>query len=66
MARKPTRAAAKKKQPAAVQTSESIEEQTRAFLKSGKKIDYIKSGVSGQPSMAANKQIKLGNKQKSG
>ena len=66
MARKPTRAAAKKKPPAAVQTSESIEEQTRQFLKSGNKIDYIKSGVSGQPTMAVNKQIKLGSKQKSG
>jgi hypothetical protein len=49
-----------------VQTSESIEEQTRQFLKSGNKIDYIKSGVSGQPTMAVNKQIKLGNKQKAG
>ena len=66
MARKPTRAAAKKKPPAAVQTSESIEEQTRQFLKSGNKIDYVKSGVSGQPTMAVNKQIKLGNKQKAG
>ena len=56
----------KKKQPAAVQTSESIEEQTRLFLKSGNKIDVIKSGVSGQPTMAVNKQIKLGNKQKTG
>jgi len=62
MARKPTRAAAKKKQPAAVQTSQSIEEQTRLFLKSGNKINVIQSGVSGQPSMAASKNIKLGNK----
>ena len=61
MARKPTRAPAKRKQPAAVETSESIEEQTRAFLKSGNKIDIIQSGVSGQPSMAVNKHIKLGN-----
>lgn len=62
MARKPTRAAAKKKQPAAVETSESIEEQTRLFLQSGQKIEVIQSGVSGQQSMAANKHIKLGNK----
>lgn len=62
MTRKPTRAAAKKKAPAAVETSESIEEQTRLFLKSGKKIQVIQSGVSGQPSMAANRNIKLGNK----
>ncbi len=62
MARKPTRAAAKKKQPAAVETSESIEEQTRLFLQSGQKIQVIQSGVSGQQSMAANKHIRLGNK----
>lgn len=49
-----------------METSESIEEQTRLFLKSGNKIDYIKSGVSGQPSMAVNKQGKPGNKRKSG
>jgi hypothetical protein len=55
MARKAMRAASKKKQPAAVETSESIEEQTRAFLKSGNEIDVIKSGISGQPSMAVAK-----------
>ena len=66
MTRKPTRAAAKKKQPAAVETSATIEEQTRLFLKAGNKIAIIQSGVSGQPTMAVNKQIKLGNKQKSG
>lgn len=66
MARKPTRAAAKKKQPAAVETSESIEVQTRLFLKQGNKIDVIKSGVSGQPTMAVSKQIKLGNKKSAG
>ena len=66
MARKPTRAAAKKKQPAAVETSQSIEEQTRLFLKSGNKIEVIRSGVSGQQSMAASKHIKLGNKTAAG
>jgi len=64
MARKPTRAAAKKKQPAAVETSQSIEEQTKLFLKSGNKIQVIQSGISGQQSMAANKHIKLGNSNK--
>ncbi|NQX88283.1 MAG: hypothetical protein HRT77_06440 [Halioglobus sp.] len=63
MARKPTRAPAKKKQPAAVETSESIAQQTQAFLESGNKIEVIQSGVSGQPSMAAKRHIKLGNKQ---
>jgi len=62
MVRKPTRAAAKKKQPAAVETSKSIEEQTAEFLKSGNEIDVISSGISGVPSMAVNKHIKLGNK----
>ncbi len=60
MATKMTRASAKKKQPAAVETSESIAEQTRAFLKSGKKIHVVESGVSGQPSLAPGKHIKLG------
>ena len=62
MARKPTRAAAKKKQPAAVETSQSIEEQTKLFLKSGNKIQVIQFGISGQQSMAPSKHIKLGNK----
>lgn len=58
MARKPVRAPAPKKQPAASETSESIEEQTRRFLRSGKKIQVIASGVSGQPSLAARKREK--------
>jgi hypothetical protein len=58
MPSKPIRAAAKKKQPAAVETSESIAEQTRRFLKSGNKIQRIPSGVSGQPSLAASKAKK--------
>jgi len=56
MTNKPTRAPAKKKQPAATQTSESIAEQTRIFLESGKKIQYIEPGISGQQSPAAKKQ----------
>lgn len=55
MSSKAMRAAAKKKAPAAVETSESIEEQTRAFLKSGNKIDVIQSGISGQPSLSTPK-----------
>jgi hypothetical protein len=62
MARKPTREPAKRRQPAAVESSLSIEEQTREFLNSGKAIDVIKSGISGVPSMVASKHIKLGNK----
>ncbi|QIB66739.1 hypothetical protein [Kineobactrum salinum] len=48
MAAKPQRAPAKKKQPAAVETSKSIEDQTRDFLQSGGSIQSIKSGISGQ------------------
>jgi hypothetical protein len=62
MARKPTREPAKRKQPAAAETSQSIEEQTRDFLKSGKKIDVIQPGISGLPSMSVSRHIKLGNK----
>lgn len=57
-----TRKSSTKKQPAAVETSASIEEQTRAFLQSGNKIQEIQTGMSGQPSMAKNKHISLGNK----
>jgi hypothetical protein len=61
---KPTRAPAKKKQPAAVQTSESIAEQTKIYLASGKKIQYIEPGISGQSTTPTKKQISLGNKDK--
>lgn len=65
MAAKPKRAAAKKKQPDASETSLSIEEQTAAFLKAGGAIEQIESGISGQQSMAGPKHITLGNKPKS-
>ena len=39
-----------------------VPERLIRFLKSGKKIDVVQSGVSGQPSMAAKKQIKIGNR----
>jgi hypothetical protein len=58
MASKATRAAAKKKQPAAVETSESIEEQTKLFLKSGNKIQKVPTGVSGQPGFSISKPRK--------
>ena len=54
-----------KKQPAATETSQSIEEQTKAFLESGGKIEQINTGVSGQQSMAGPKHITLGNKPQS-
>ncbi len=60
MAAKPKSGAAKKRQPAVTETSQSIEEQTKAFLKAGGKVDYINSGVSGQKSLAGKKQISLG------
>ena len=54
---KPTRAPAKKKQPAATETSESIAERTRIFLESGNKIESIPSGISGQPTGPAKKPV---------
>jgi hypothetical protein len=59
---KPRTAPPKKKQPAASETSLSIAEQTEAFFKSGGTINKIKSGVSGQQSVAGPKHISLGNK----
>lgn len=59
MSRKPTRAASPRKQAAAVETSESIAEQTKLFLKSGNKIETVDSGISGQPVLGARKQIDL-------
>ena len=56
---------AKKKQPAASETSQSIADQTEAFLQSGGHIQEIKSGISGQESLASRKHISLGNKSKS-
>ena len=43
-------------------TSESIEDQIQAFIQAGGEIEQIKTGVSGQQSMAPNKHITLGNK----
>lgn len=62
MAARPKTAAAKKKQRNATETSQSIEEQTRAFLDAGGKITQINSGVSGQQNTAGPKHISLGNK----
>jgi len=55
MAAKPLRTSGKKKQPAAVETSSSIEDSVKAFLEAGGKIEKVKTGVSGQPSMGAAK-----------
>ena len=52
MTTKPLKTVGKKKQPAAVETSSSIEDKIKAFLKAGGDIEQIKSGVSGQESMA--------------
>ena len=62
MAAKPKTTASKKKQPAASETSASIEAQMEAFFAGGGKIDVIDSGVSGQISVAGPKHITLGNK----
>ena len=62
MALKPRTQPAKKKQPASVETSQSIEDQTKAFFKAGGKVDQIRTGVSGQQSLAGPRHISLGNK----
>ena len=57
----------KKSPPAAVESSESIEAMTSAFLKAGGEVQKIPSGVSGQESMApGRKHITLGNNNKQG
>ena len=60
------RTAGKKKPPAATETSESIEEMTKHFLKAGGKIQQIEKGVSGQQGYGGQRQISLAsNKTKS-
>ena len=55
MATKPLKTVGKKKQPAAVNTSASIEDKVKAFLEAGGEIEQIKRGVSGQQNMASPK-----------
>ena len=52
----------KRGQAAQVETSQSIAEQTAAFLKAGGKIEEVPRGVSGQPSLAARKHITISSK----
>jgi hypothetical protein len=54
--------AAKKKAAASTETSESIEDQTAAFLKGGGKVEAVPRGVSGQTSLAARKHITISSK----
>jgi len=53
---------AAKKKAAAAQTSESIEDQTAAFLKGGGKVEEVPRGVSGQTSLVARKHITISSK----
>jgi SutA RNAP-binding domain len=55
MATKPLKTVGKKKQPAAVETSSSLDDKIKAFLAAGGEIEQVKSGISGQPSMAPQK-----------
>lgn len=55
------KSAAKKKQPAATETSSSINEQVKAFLEAGGSIEKIKTGVTGQQNMPGPRHITLGN-----
>lgn len=61
MAKKST-AAAKRKQPTAMETSESIEAQVQAFLAGGGEIQQVPKGVSGQTNTSGPKHITLGKK----
>lgn len=58
----PKYAPPKKKEPAAVLSSKTIAEQTEAFLKAGGKIEYVKSGVSGQQNLGGPRHITIGSK----
>lgn len=49
----------KKKQPAATETSNSINEQINAFLEAGGQIEKINSGVSGQVGLLGSRQITI-------
>ncbi len=62
MAKKALTRTAKKKEPDAVETSMSIEEQTKAFLQSGGQVEQVNTGVSGQIGIAGPRHISLGNK----
>lgn len=53
--------ATKKKQPAAVETSDSIAKQMEEFLSRGGQIEQIDSGVSGQTNFKGSRHITLGN-----
>jgi len=55
-------AASKRKQPASVETRETIEEQVQAFLASGGEIQQVPKGVSGQTNTSGPKHITLGKK----
>ena len=50
--------------PTTAETSKIIAEQIERFVNKGGKIDYIKTGVSGQPiTPSGPKHIRLGNKE---
>lgn len=53
--------ATKKKQAAAVETSDSIAKQMEEFLSRGGQIEQIDSGVSGQTNFKGSRHITLGN-----
>ena len=59
MATKTKKSTAKAKPATAAETSESIEEQTRAFLKSGGAIEKVPRGVSGQTSVSGKRHITI-------
>ncbi|WNZ57435.1 hypothetical protein ACJJI5_18745 [Microbulbifer sp. EKSA008] len=61
MAKKPS-SSSNRKQAAPLETSESIEEQVKAFLAGGGEIEQVPKGVSGQTNTSGPKHITLGKK----
>jgi len=55
-------AAKKRGQAAPAETSQTIADQTAAFLKHGGKVEEVPRGVSGQTSLAARKHITISSK----
>ena len=52
-------ASRKRRQAAPIETSQSIAEQTAAFIKAGGKVEQVPRGVSGQTSLTARKHITI-------
>lgn len=52
--------AARSKKSTSIETHQTIEEQTKAFLESGGKIQQVATGVTGQQNVTGRRHIDLG------